>query len=83
MQINCLGNVNVLAWGLVPDHDTVTDGSFMIFKTIADEDTELYVSLDNNRAWLRLRNDFGWDTYDGVAEENERSALENLYFGGC
>ena len=83
MQINEFGNVDILSWGLVPNHDAVTDGSFVIFKAKADEDTEFYAAVDNPRAWLRLRSDFGWDTYYGTTEENERIALVNQYFGAC
>ena len=83
MQINNFGHVDILAWGLIPKYDAATDGSFMVFKTSADEDTELYVATGNSRVWLRLRNANGWDTYCGVSEGPERIALENLYFGGC
>ena len=83
MQINNFGHVDILSWGLIPKYDAATDGSFMVFKTLSDEDTELYVSTGNPRVWLRLRNDNGWDTYYGVSEESERITLENLYFGGC
>ena len=83
MQFNNFGRVDVLAWGLMPKYDEVADESFMVFKTIADDNTELYVATCNSRAWLRLRNDDGWDTYYGVSDESERIALEKLYFGGC
>lgn len=82
MKIDCFGVVDVLSWGLVPNHGTPTDGSFMVFNTIADEDTEIYAAVNNDRAWLRLRNNGSWDTYCGITDKAERTVLENLYFGG-
>lgn len=83
MWINNFGDVNVLSWGLIPKNDEATDESFMVFTTEADEDTELYVAVNTDRVWLKLRDEFGWHTYVGTSEKIERIALEKIYFGGC
>lgn len=83
MQVQVLGTVNILAWGLVPRHDEVTDGAIMVFGSRADGDVKFYVSSKTNWAQLQLRCDSGWDTYECAITDDEREALAKNYYRGC
>lgn len=83
MQFNVLGEANVLVWGLIPDHNEVSDGGILFFKSETDDTVKLSVSTVTNFAQLQLRCGDGWDTYRGIATDDETAKLSEIYFRGC
>ena len=83
MQIQILGNINILGWGLIPDRDHEVEGTVMAFTTEVDSTTKLIVSSTSRRAQLQLSRDSELFTYEGVVTEAEFKALANKYYRGC
>ena len=83
MKVDVLGSINITAWDLIPDHSEANDGSYMVFKTVADDDMLLYVSTITLRVRLCLKCGQEWDVYNGYVDNEEYSALCKIYAGGC